>query len=144
MRGSPPLQLALILIGFMMMSVPLIRLTSGRVVAKATVVKATEQGAAVPTQVRLRWAHRPHLLSVTLDGKPLLEALDLSLPMIESEAALSLPKEGIEISVQAEWPEGTPETALSLELEPDERDTQSQTRWSRNGKMQEVISFQWK
>ncbi len=143
MRGSPPLQLALVLIGFLLLGIPLVALTSGRE-TKPTPATAMTRSTRVPTQVRLRWAHRPTTLSLLLNGKPLLPALDLALPMIEGQAELLLPKEGIEIALKAEWPAGTPDTAVTLELEPDERDAQTHTRWSSASKLEEIIPFQWK
>jgi hypothetical protein len=143
MRGSPPLQLALILIGFLLLGIPLVALTSGRETMPAPVAALTTS-YSVPTLVRVRWAHRPTTLSLWVNGKPLLAPLDLALPMIEGQAELLLPKEGIEIALKAEWPAGTPDTAVTLELEPDERDAQTQTRWSSTGKLAEIIPFQWK
>ena len=41
-------------------------------------------------------------------------------------------------------PENTPDTALTLEIEPDGLEARSETRWSSAGNLDEVITFSWK
>ena len=66
----------------------------------------------------------------------------LASPM-EADAQLALPDSGAELLVSATWPQGTTESAITVEIEPDGRDAQSQTRWSNSGQMNEVLTYKW-
>lgn len=99
-----------------------------------------EQVAAI---VRVRFAHRPLTVSLRQENKEILPKLDLSQSPIEAEAKLEISHEGDEFIATATWPEGTPETALTVEIEPEGFDTQTQTRWTSEGRLDEVLTFQW-
>ncbi len=145
MRGSPPVQLALLLAGFLLVAVPLMQLTNAKNVGpEAAIPGANEAQAATPATLRVRFAHRPTELSIKHGDRNLLQGVDVSESPVEAGLEVVIPKEGIEFQVSAKWPEGTPDTALTVDLEPDAMDTQSQTRWSVAGTMQETIVFQWK
>lgn len=145
MRGSPPVQLALLLAGFILVAVPLMQLTSARdLPAQVAPAVVGAHEAKVPTTVRVRFAHKPVKLSLKLGAQELLAAPDLSASPVETSTDLLLPKEGIELQVSATWPDGTPDTALSIDLEPDALDAQSQTRWSTASVLQETLVYQWK
>lgn len=145
MRGSPPVQLALLLAGFILVAVPLLQLTSARDLPKPVEPAAVAtQETKVPTTVRVRFAHKPTKLSLKLGAQDLLADADPSASPIETSRDLLLPKEGIEVQASATWPDGTPDTALTVELEPDAMDAQSQTRWSIGSTLSETLVFQWK
>jgi hypothetical protein len=142
MRASPPVQLALMLAVFVLLAVPLVQLTSGRVTGGPKTTLQTSNSGKVRTNIRIRYAHKPDHLSVTLgnqnvvsDGANLLQGMSDD---------LVIPEEGVELQVEADWPAGTPDTALTIEMEPDSLETQSQTRWSHDGRMSEIIVYQWK
>lgn len=149
MRGYPPIQLFFLMLAFGAMAVPLARLTFARekpvVAAVAKVEKETKH---TPTQMRIRFAHPVKSLSLKLGDREMLSngtagTATFTSPL-EVNQDLDIPAEGIEFIVSAEWPEGTPDTVLTLELEPDGLDSKSETRWSSGNQMTEVISFQWK
>jgi hypothetical protein len=98
------------------------------------------------TYIRLRFAHAPLSASVKLDGRELVDAkfAPSSSSTVEFQSDLSIPKEGLELVVNVTWPEGTPDTAFAVELEPDGLDAQAQTRWSTGAKLEDVFNFQWK
>jgi hypothetical protein len=50
----------------------------------------------------------------------------------------------VDVFLSATWPDNTPDTALTLELEPDGLEARSETRWSSAGSLDEVITFSWK
>ncbi len=147
MRGSPPVQLALLLLGFLALAVPLFQLTAARsepaVPATASATN-TATPNRVPTTLRVRYAHQPATLSLKLGGRELLPQPDLSASPVEATVDLEIPAEGLELQVQTTWPAGTPETAVTVELEPDGIDAQSQTRWSSGSRLEEVLLFHWK
>ena len=143
MRGAPPVHLALLLIGFVLLGIPLVQLTTGgAVVAVERKVAATSK--TVPTMVRVRWAHKPEKLSVKLGAQELVAMADTINGIMETSAELPIPTDGIELSVTASWSTGTPSSALTIELEPDGLDNQSQTRWSSDASLSEIIVYQWK
>jgi hypothetical protein len=50
----------------------------------------------------------------------------------------------VDVFLSATWPQNTPDTALTLEIEPDGLEARSETRWSAAGSLDEVITFSWK
>ena len=145
MRGSPPVQLALLLTVFLVRAVPLMQLTTRRQKAEPTASSnAIQASNKIPTQLSLRYAHKPTKLDIQLDGKPLMPELPIGESPVEWSTTINVPKEGVELQVAASWPDGTPDTALTIVMEPDAMDAQSQTRWSTGAQMQETFVFQWK
>ena len=65
------------------------------------------------------------------------------LTLDEFKAGMEVSHDGNELIVSATWPEGTPETALTVELEPDGFETRSETRWSSGTELNEVLTFTW-
>lgn len=147
MRGNPPLHLALALIGFFLLAIPLAKLTFARTDVRPvtpTIGTPVENITTSGCLLRVRFAHQPKGLSIIHGGKMLLETkgADAKSP-IEQNIRLDISRDGIELKVAAEWPEGTPDTALTIELEPDGLDTRSVTRWSRGERINEIVSFTW-
>lgn len=98
----------------------------------------------VATWVRIRFAHAPQTLSLKQGGTEILkQPLDLKQSPVEVKADLEVSHEGNEMILSATWPEGTPETALTVELEPESFETRSETRWSSGPQMEEVLTFTW-
>ncbi len=142
MRGSPPLHLALILVGFALIALPLIGLTSMAVPTTSGAPSLAERQPEHQVFIRLRFAHPPSHVTLSDAEQTLYEGQTELLQ--ELSRTLIIPAEGLELSLTVKWPEGTPDTAVTLELEPDALDTQSQTRWSTGPVMEEVLPFVWK
>ncbi|MBB5032123.1 hypothetical protein [Prosthecobacter vanneervenii] len=142
MRGSPPIQIFLLGLMFVVLAVPLSHLTGTTTPVKAAVVAKVVEEKGVKGLVRVRYAHRPVMLSVKVGEKELVTAIEES-PM-EVDAPLPSTKDGVDVFVKATWPEGTPDTAVTVELEPDGLATRSETRWSSAASLDEVITFEWK
>ncbi|WP_050026355.1 hypothetical protein [Verrucomicrobium sp. BvORR034] len=145
MRGFPPLHLLLFAIAFGLVAVPLSHLTFAR---PAVVQPQTGKPAAIPdgihTYLRLRFAHVPEKVSVRLGDQLLMdEKTAAPAATMTTEASLVIPKEGLELLVQATWPIGTPSTAITLELEPDEKEARSQTHWTADSAFSQIYSFVW-
>lgn len=140
MRGFPPIQIFLLCLAFVVLAVPLAHLTGTapeKPAAKA-VVKETKNVKAL---LRLRYAHKPVTLSLKIDGKELITSIDAS--PIELKATLPA-ADSFDVFLTATWPDGTPDTALTLELEPDGLETRSETRWSSATSLDEVVTFSLK
>ncbi len=141
MRGFPPIQIFLLCLAFIVLAVPLSHLTGNTSNAKVVKV-AVKEAKSVKALLRLRFAHQPTTLSLKLADKELITTTDAS--PIEVDAVLASTKEGVDVFLSATWPENTPDTALTLELEPDGLEARSETRWSSAGSLDEVITFSWK
>jgi len=143
MRGSPPFQLALLLLGFFVLGVPLVQLTSGRPVPM-TPRPAASAEASRPVLIRVRYVNLPQTLSVKLGGKELLPHTAPGTSPLEARTSFVIPPEGIELHVQATWPAGGPEMPVTVEIEPDGLDVQSHTLWSIDGRIDDTLAFAWK
>lgn len=141
MRGFPPIQIFLLCLAFIVLAVPLSQLTGTTTPEKAAVVKVVES-TSVKSLVRLRYAHKPVTLSVKIADKELIAGIAAS--PIELDASLPSVKDGVDVFLSATWADGTPDTSITLELEPDGLASRSETRWSSAGSLDEVITFEWK
>ena len=141
MRGFPPIQIFLLCLMFGVIAVPLSHLTGETSNAKV-VVTSSEAASSVNALLRLRFAHRPASLSLKVAELEAFSAVGDS-PM-EAEVSLSALDRGVDVCLVATWPEGTPDTAVTLEIEPDGLEVRSETRWSSSGGLDEVITFTWK
>jgi hypothetical protein len=141
MRGFPPIQLFLLCLAFVALAVPLSHLTGNTSHAKVVKVAAKE-AKSVKALLRLRFAHPPTTLSLTLADKELIASAEAS--PLELHAVLPATQDGVDVFLSATWPQNTPDTALTLEIEPDGLEARSETRWSAAGSLDEVITFSWK
>ncbi|MFC5453561.1 hypothetical protein [Prosthecobacter fluviatilis] len=142
MRGFPPIQIFLLVLAFVVLAIPLSILTGTTTPVKAAELKKMVEEKSVKGLVRVRYAHRPVTLSVKIGEKEVISSVEES-PM-EVDAPLPSTKDGVDVFVKATWPEGTPDTAVTVELEPDGLATRSETRWSSAASLDEVITFEWK
>ncbi len=142
MRGSPPIQLFLLALAFALLAFPLARLTGGgAVVARAESMATRAQ--EVSALIRLRFAHPPRQVSLRQEERDLLAGADFSSSPVEVETRLRLGADGEELRLEATWPEGTPDTAISVEIEPEGRETREVTRWSEGPELNDLLLFQW-
>lgn len=142
MRGFPPIQIFLLVLAFVVLAIPLSILTGTTSPVKAAVVEKVVEEKGVKGLVRVRYAHRPVMLSVKIGEKEVIQGVEES-PM-EVDAPLPSTKDGVDVFVKATWAEGTPDTAVTVELEPDGLAARSETRWSSAASLDEVITFEWK
>jgi hypothetical protein len=146
MRGFPPIQLFLLCLAFVALAVPLSHLTgntSHAKVVKIPLINGAPEGAeSMIALLRLRFAHQPSTLSLKIADKELITTVDVT--PVEIDAVLPSTQDGVDVFLSATWPENTPDTALTLEIEPDGLEARSETRWSSAGSLDEVITFSWK
>lgn len=147
MSGFPPIQIFLLCVTFALLAIPLTHLTEGRD-AKDTgkggaATARRSPDASVPAFLRLRYAHRPLTVSLKQGDTELLGRVDLAASPTEARVRLLLTKKIAELSLRATWPDGTPDTALTVELEPEGVESRSVTSWSAQAQLNEVITFQW-
>lgn len=144
MRGFPPVQIFILGLAFALLAFPLAQLTTGyEKVETHQILETDSKKVPVPTLVRLRFAHRPLAVSLKLGDKELIEKPDLSASLMEFKTEMDVSHEGIEFLLTASWPTGTPATALTVEVEPDGFELRSETRWSAEAALNELITFLW-
>ncbi|MDI1312898.1 hypothetical protein [Prosthecobacter sp.] len=141
MRGFPPIQIFLLALTFVVLAVPLSHLTGTVSHAQPAPTKVAES-QSVKSLVQLRYAHKPTTLSVKIADKEVIT--DIAASPIELQTALLSVKDGVDVFLSATWAEGTPDTSITIELEPDSLASRSETRWSSAGSLDEVITFEWK
>ena len=141
MRGFPPIQIFLLVLAFIVLAVPLGRLT-GNVQEKPVVNVEKKKEQVVRALLRLRYAHKPAALSLKIGGRELITSAQES--PVEVDAMLPTPQDGVDVLVTVTWPENTPDTAVTVEIEPDGLDSRSETRWSAASSLDEIITFIWK
>ena len=161
MRGSPPFHLLLLAVAFALVALPLTRLTCGREADRSTetvpsssarqVVRGMEEhpegehAHQVATRVRVYFAHAPQKVSLMAGEKELLKAIEWagSEAPVETEVELEIGHDGNELVLEAAWPDGTPLTAVTIELEPEGLEARSETRWAAEGGVSDVLTFVW-
>jgi hypothetical protein len=165
MRGFPPLQIFVLGLMFGLLAVPLAHLTgqaprqaaepdhssshAGHDAGSKEVQGASEhpegehRHVEVPALIRIRFAHRPLSVSLKSEGQELLPKLDLSASPAEVSAKIEVSHDGNEFSLAADWPPETPDTALTVEIEPEGLDARTETRWSTDAGLQEILTFSW-
>ena len=101
------------------------------------------QAADVPTVITVRCAHRPEFLSISHGGRVLWQS---GTPGLHEEVECGLPLEdgSVTLTVSARWPEGTPDTPVTLELEPEGRPSSSAIRWFFGSFLNDSYFFSWK
>lgn len=143
MRGAPPLHLVLLAVAFGLFAIPLAQLTFAR---HETVMVKTEAPATPSAQtgllLRLRFAHVPKSLSLKMGDRELIPSAPVASPL-EIRSEMIIPAEGLDLLLEVSWPEGTPETAVTIDLEPDGLETKSHTRWSTGTQLHESLPFLW-
>ena len=140
MRGSPPIQLFLLVLVFVALAIPLVHLTGNAARGPELAPQVEKTAQEVKSLIRVRFVHKPENLSLKLGDRELVEKAEWDENAVELTAKLP---PHVEIAVSADWPYGAPDQALTIEIEPDGLDGQSVTHWSSAGSLKEIYSFKW-
>lgn len=144
MTSSPLRQFFPALAAAVLLGLALYKMTSGTPAEQALPHPAPETAApGVPTMITVKCAHRPRNISIASGNGVLWKAEN---PGLHEEVECRLPLKGdfTTLTVSAQWPEGTPDTPVTLELEPEGRQAASATRWSFGPSLNDTYSFSWK
>lgn len=147
MRGSPPLHLLLALLGFALFAIPLARLTFARPEVQHPASENAEP-IAKPGQMKCHITIHalpvPASLSLKAGGTETVNGLPAALSSaMEFDTELPIAHDTLELLVGATWPQGTGNAAITIDIEPDGHDSQSQTRWASGAELAEVLTFKW-
>ena len=98
----------------------------------------------VPAHILIHFAHPPTRVSLQQEDAELVGLdLDWTQSPVEVEARIEVAHEGNEMFITADWPKGTPDTALTIEIEPNGFDARAQTVWTDEAELDELILFEW-
>jgi hypothetical protein len=145
MRGFPPFQLLLVVLLFVAGGIPVYQLTKETPAPKQSQQAATSTSDASTTAafLKIRWAHPPQSLTLSLDSVTLYQWTAGDSSPVEKDVMIPASTDGWEIAVNGQWPETTPSTALSISLSPEDKEEQELTRWSLNGTVDDILSYTW-
>jgi hypothetical protein len=151
MRGSPSIHLLLFIAGFAIIAMKLAEFTGGAREPQAIQGNADGQPVAgaqgrvkVDSYIRIRFSHPPTQVSLEHEGAELIpESASWTESPTDFEIEIEVGDDGNEMFLFAEWPEGTPDTALTVEIEPDGFEARSQTVWTNESELDELILFEW-
>ena len=122
-------------------ALPLWQLTGSSVVPVPVVQSATGAGVSEATmQLHLKFAHAPQMFQLLYLGKPVWSPAVKGAATFQTELAIPFPKEGVDLELKVQWPEGTPETAVRLDLKTPDGTSLHKTIWGR-GEIDEVLTF---
>lgn len=149
MTGSPIFRTLVAALCLAALSLLLMRLTDS---APAKIAgPAAQNGTAqtpIPMRVRIRCSHLPTSLSLSSGDQKLAELSTPTELRWEGSVSVPIPPEGLELVLNATWPDGlSGDQAITVELEPDERDSQSQTAWtdaSDPTHLTAYLGYRWK
>jgi len=138
MEGRPWLRVLLIVVGFTLVGWPVWSIT--RHASVPSPAKPASEAPAEPLRVQVTFATPPASFELDYLGKPLLSghAPDREFSV---DWKVAIPKEGVELFVGAEWPPGTPATAVRLTLTRNGNPLAEQTFWA-DGSLAETMTVQ--
>lgn len=127
MTGSPLLRLALVLGILAALLVPAVRLT-GREKEDQRAVPRPAASDAETKNVKLAFLSPipPESIKVEVDGKSVAE---LKAPVMEAEVSLPFPKQGVDLVISADWPQGSTENALRVQASTGSEPLADTTLW---------------
>lgn len=139
MRGSPLLRALLVFLALLALGPVLWKLTRANAVAPPVERAGIQPTASARVGVLLTFSTAAKKVALLHLGK---EVWRKAQPEIEEEAAMELPwpKEGIELRVVVEWPDGAPNAAMRLKLTDPAGNEYDRTVWGR-GVLDDVLVF---
>ena len=138
MRGSPILRAVLVFIALLALAPLLWRLT--RADARTVQQPATQQPSKNPrTEVRLTFSTPAKRVTIQHLGK---EVWSKATPAVEENFTCEIPwpKEGVELHVLVEWPEGTRAAAMRMRLTAPDGTEHDRSAWG-DGAADDVLVF---
>ena len=141
MSGSPILRTLAATVAAVIFAVLLFRITHSDTTTQARIEIA--QPDKIPTLVRIRSSHTPSKLTLMLETRAIVELHEDTGNAWEIESHLVIPPEGVELLLEASWPEEADHAAVTVELEPEALDAKSETAWSDAGELQAYLTFRW-
>lgn len=138
MRGSPLLRAFIAFFALLLLGWPIWNLT--RPVQAATEVSAAPEAAPEKAiGLHLTFSSLPKSFTVKHLDKTVWTETAPKLDM-NRQVAIAYPKEGVDLVLHVEWPDGAPQSALRVQLTDPSGDTHEKSVWG-SGSDDEVITF---
>lgn len=105
---------------------------------------AASEASIRPGRGIVKFAHRPESIVLRHLDVVLWSQHECDTNEIEFEVGLPSfdPADGIDLLLEVQWPEGSPESVAQLTLEPDSLEGRSATVWGE-GSLTEIVTFVW-
>jgi hypothetical protein len=133
--------LRLMLVAAAFAALGLVICVSLRPASERPVVQGAAAASAKPAlqviQIEVDFVHAPAQFRVQHLGQTVMEGKGPQLNF-SREVTLALPREGIELVLEAAWPKGAPETAVRLRCTKDGEVITDRTYWGR-GELAQVV-----
>lgn len=141
--ASPLAGTAAVMAGLCLLAIPLRKLTSADPVPEVRAAPAALASGVIPAVLRLRLlAPAQRVTLKTAAGTILLDMRNPAAGESEHDAAIPFEGDGLEISLQADFGEAGPETAVFLTVMPD--GYEDQTRYAIGaGRLEETLRYEW-
>jgi|GEM_PF-2116826 len=153
MRHWPITEACVVLVLGLILLVPLLHVTGGESSGGQASIGhhggAEHSPALDPTGVdaepiacwiTVRSAHPLEQLRLSCEGETLLQTQ--SVTQVETSVDLAVGRTGLELLLEATWPDGTPESVVEVVVEPDTLDLQTRSVWAEDS-VDDILSFQW-
>lgn len=147
MRGYPPFHILLVLVFAGIIAWPLLHLT-GKEGARMHASENHEELAA-PTEaarqiaVTVRVSHPPRSLKLFAGDRDLLAGASMAAGVVSLDVEMPVTKDGLEWRLEGEWPEASPDAAVSVTVEPDGLEGLTETRWSGGALLESFLVYVW-
>ncbi len=144
MTGSPLRQIIPALLGVCLTGCLLYHITAPPGAAQVSEVRPAADGAhEMPVMLCVKCAHRPESIIIRHGQQIIWQA---QAPQTYEEARCSLPAPAAELTltVSARWPQDTPDTPITLTLEPEGKHAATGTVWSFGPELNDTCTFSWK
>ncbi len=147
MRGWPSIELAALACALALVVLPLHAFTFGRRPAppgghSLPAHVHPDDGAFRVIHASLRFAHPPQRFEVSVADQTVWSGRPGGMTRVAGRFEASLPDGFLDLRLEVEWPENTPESAVELTLEPDEMETRSRTVWG-TGRLDANPTYSW-
>jgi hypothetical protein len=147
MRGFPPAQLAFLIAVYLVIGWPLVKLTSGprELLAEEQTgsVSTTRNADARTVWVRIRSTAGCEDARLLAGDADLLGGAGLVEGEAEFETELKFENDGIELRLEASWGSESRQV-VTVEVEPDNLERRSETLWTEDGQLDDLLEYQWK
>lgn len=137
MQGKPFIQWLLFALLWMLLLVPIVRVTRATATARAPETAVT---TAIPVWLSVRFSALPDSFTVRQGDQVLMSETNPSEQLFDRETRMAIDEFGAELTLIAELPDT--DTAVEIVVEPDGLPRQSRTLWL-SGSVEEVVSFPW-
>lgn len=142
---NPKATLGLTFIGVILAGVPLLTLTAEPTKKDVCVDALKETPSTQTIYTRVQFTGAPQSCILRYEGEELAAMPQGSTSPWELELNLPGMPDGLELEAEVTWQEGAPENAVSITLEPAQKEARTETRWTGpdGSLLHDLFIYQW-